>query len=492
MFKQFLRQTPQAASIVIGLACAGLFLEALRTPAIRDVTFEVFHPLPYLAEGIALVALAFLMHRGSPSTRLANHPVIAIATATTASLSLFLIVQSEGALPGNFSQQTATALYRISSSFLFVLWAERLFDLGAKRAACAYALSLVANAALLVLLSFCSFTVGQAILTSLPVISMGLLITLRPAAREEDTEESEAVHNGQNLDNTIPPLRVKTKRDVTVAAILFSSPILMRAPFISVQSSWIPQQSAGFASLLLQLSMAAGLLLGCALLAMLVRYLWNKHCIMFFELLIVPLSLLAFYAAQASEALWFIYVPIIDATYRATLLFVILTPFLFSARRPFSLMPFGFGILILGRALFSFFVSVMPPSLYAGVSVTFVTLGILGSVAALMASGMLDDAPENASTPSDAPASPATPAITHACDVLAAQCKLTAREREVLELLAHHYNAPYIAKKLVLSTSTVKTHMRNLYAKLGVHSQSDLYLLVEQTMTAESEESHDC
>ena len=66
------------------------------------------------------------------------------------------------------------------------------------------------------------------------------------------------------------------------------------------------------------------------------------------------------------------------------------------------------------------------------------------------------------------------------------------REREVLGLLAQHYNAPYIAKKLVLSTSTVKTLMRNLYAKLEVHSQSDLYLFLESTAKISSqEESHD-
>ena len=51
MLKKFLKETPQAASIVVGLACAGIVLEALRTPAVRNVTFEVFHPLPYLVEG---------------------------------------------------------------------------------------------------------------------------------------------------------------------------------------------------------------------------------------------------------------------------------------------------------------------------------------------------------------------------------------------------------------------------------------------------------
>ena len=46
-------------------------------------------------------------------------------------------------------------------------------------------------------------------------------------------------------------------------------------------------------------------------------------------------------------------------------------------------------------------------------------------------------------------------------------------------LLAQNYRAPYIAEKLVVSQSTVKTHMRNLYSKLGVHSQAELLLRLD-------------
>lgn len=238
------------------------------------------------------------------------------------------------------------------------------------------------------------------------------------------------------------------------------------------------------------MSMAAGLLMGCGLVVLLIRFLWNKRCIMFFELIIVPLSLLAFYAAQASESLWFIYIPIIDATYKALLLFVILMPFLTRAKRPFALAPLGLGILIVGRVPFSLLVTVLPATAYAGLSVVFVTLGIVGSITALLASGMFEDEKPEAGLPlSNAPEQDA--ATDRACDILARRHKLTGREREVLGLLARHYNAPYIAKKLVLSPSTVKTHMRNLYAKLEVHSQSDLYLLVEQTAQNPCEECHD-
>jgi DNA-binding CsgD family transcriptional regulator len=45
---------------------------------------------------------------------------------------------------------------------------------------------------------------------------------------------------------------------------------------------------------------------------------------------------------------------------------------------------------------------------------------------------------------------------------------LTRREREVLELSADGLNGPAIAKALVLSTATVRTHFGHIYSKLEV------------------------
>ena len=49
---------------------------------------------------------------------------------------------------------------------------------------------------------------------------------------------------------------------------------------------------------------------------------------------------------------------------------------------------------------------------------------------------------------------------------------LSDSEIRVLRYLPTHLSAPEIAAQLSVSTSTVKTHLRNLYGKLGVHSRS--------------------
>jgi LuxR family maltose regulon positive regulatory protein len=48
---------------------------------------------------------------------------------------------------------------------------------------------------------------------------------------------------------------------------------------------------------------------------------------------------------------------------------------------------------------------------------------------------------------------------------------LSRREREILRLLATDLSGPEIARELVVSLNTVRTHTRNVYAKLGVSSR---------------------
>ena len=67
---------------------------------------------------------------------------------------------------------------------------------------------------------------------------------------------------------------------------------------------------------------------------------------------------------------------------------------------------------------------------------------------------------------------------------IAQEYRLTQREEEVLELLAQGMKASAIAEELFISTSTAKSHIRNIYAKLGIHTQSELLLLVHQKENA--------
>ena len=51
---------------------------------------------------------------------------------------------------------------------------------------------------------------------------------------------------------------------------------------------------------------------------------------------------------------------------------------------------------------------------------------------------------------------------------------LTAREREIAELVAAGRTNREVAAQLVLSERTIEAHLRNVYAKLGVRSRVEL------------------
>ena len=67
--------------------------------------------------------------------------------------------------------------------------------------------------------------------------------------------------------------------------------------------------------------------------------------------------------------------------------------------------------------------------------------------------------------------------------VLTDMYKITDREMDVLIGALSGRNAPAIAETLYLSEGTVRTHLKRIYLKLGVHSRSELRQLVEKIVT---------
>lgn len=64
-------------------------------------------------------------------------------------------------------------------------------------------------------------------------------------------------------------------------------------------------------------------------------------------------------------------------------------------------------------------------------------------------------------------------------NALREKCHLTPRECEVALLLAKGRSEPYIAETLFVSASTVHTHVRGIYSKMGVHSRQEFLDVIE-------------
>ncbi|GHF53087.1 DNA-binding CsgD family transcriptional regulator [Amycolatopsis bartoniae] len=60
---------------------------------------------------------------------------------------------------------------------------------------------------------------------------------------------------------------------------------------------------------------------------------------------------------------------------------------------------------------------------------------------------------------------------------------LTAREQEILGLIGEGLRNAEIARRLVISEATVKTHLNNLFAKAGFHSRAEAVRYALSTAT---------
>jgi DNA-binding CsgD family transcriptional regulator len=57
---------------------------------------------------------------------------------------------------------------------------------------------------------------------------------------------------------------------------------------------------------------------------------------------------------------------------------------------------------------------------------------------------------------------------------------LRPREQEVVMMLLQHQRVPAIARMLSIRPGTVRNHLKRVFSQLGVHSQQELLLLLQQ------------
>ncbi len=463
---------------VIGVACALMVLEIQRMPVGHAVSFSMFAPVPYVFEAILIGAVGMALARGRRHG--AALGAVRAVTAAVATLSTWLVMWGIG-----FDDAVMVQIriaYRISTGLLVVLWGERLIDLGAWRAACVIAAGCLLSGVATLALAFVPQVVVDGFLGLLPVAAGAALVSFRPDRCPAAPSPA------------LPVFTLATMRERVVAVGLVVLPLLCRATTISTQHSWMQLQQQAVASADIQAAIGAAIIIGGGVVGLILRFAWSRSFVLVFDLVVVPVTFMAFYTASLANDLWALHFLIVDSTYKIVLFYVLMTPFLFPPQKGgfVSSAPLygSFAFLIAARALFSGLHAVLPASAYAAVAVvTVLAVFAVASVLALLyvhqhagVMAVSADAPGRgaARVPMPVAGAPLRPAMEHLCAMVGDRFELTPRERDVLFLLAQNYRAPYIAEKLVVSQSTVKTHMRNLYGKLGVHSQAELLLLIDR------------
>lgn len=69
--------------------------------------------------------------------------------------------------------------------------------------------------------------------------------------------------------------------------------------------------------------------------------------------------------------------------------------------------------------------------------------------------------------------------INDSINILATQYKLSPRESEIFQYLAKGRSVPYMREELMISKSTIETHIKHIYSKMDVHSKQELLDLIE-------------
>lgn len=70
-------------------------------------------------------------------------------------------------------------------------------------------------------------------------------------------------------------------------------------------------------------------------------------------------------------------------------------------------------------------------------------------------------------------------------DALREECHLSKREIDVVRCVVYGMTTPEIATKLVISSSTTKKHLENIYRKTGVNNRMSLMKFAQQFMGAQ-------
>lgn len=90
----------------------------------------------------------------------------------------------------------------------------------------------------------------------------------------------------------------------------------------------------------------------------------------------------------------------------------------------------------------------------------------------------LGEAERGADAPDTAPAVAREEALAARCAELSDRYGFTPRERDIFLLLAQGHTMPAISERLFVSENTVKSHVKRIYQKLGIHARSELIDLV--------------
>ena len=499
------------------IAAIGFALAVYLYEVHRMTSFQVTAPKSFSDSTMGLLVLGVLLVAGvfldkQSKFRLHRHTAPCFAIAGVFALSLLWTFGAVG-LPQSPVWDTVMAVVmRICETLLLLCWGETLLLLSARQAAAVVAAGLVTLGGFNAFSSLLKPDSAGIMVALLPILSTVCLYWFkdRADAMNDALGGGSAAATVYSLDRSLIPGKHRAGR--IIAALNFLLPLLCcPVVFGFIHYAWIPAQDGSTASLLIQLSAAVGTMLGGAILYLLVAVFWGRRKLALYNVFTLLFLSLAFALVGFLGSLApYPYIVVLNIAQKIVFFFIWMAPFLIDSKRsPVTMWCVALGLYQTGKLVATVGHNVLDEPSYVLLVIAFLFVLIVGNVLGIVLDqgkrewdgGVSELSGGGAEAPAASEANAAAPAsqplaasqassseepegddaeLARACATLAERFHLSRREEDVLVLLARGMVARDIAETLVISNSTAKTHMRNLYAKMDVHSQTELVLMVSQ------------
>ena len=502
---QTVRDVPGIALASIGFGCALLAIEGDRLSTIQTVNIsDQFHAFASLLSFVALVVLALLFRKKGFPDR--TPTVLVIGVGAVMSASMLVLLQQGSWEESRLVSSAARAVFGLSEGLILFVWIKELFPYGARANAVVLALGTIVVAVINCLVALLKVDAANATVSILPLMSVVLLCYFREYARSRthgvaDGDGGSVEGGSKSLVEGVacPDRSLLVPSDFTArgrrvfAVTLALSLFCYAVVFGQIHYQWVGLQDGGTVSLIIQLGTAAGTACGGAAILALVQCFWSRRSFELYKVFLIPTVLLALWLSSFVNETWiFLYLALLNITQKLVFMYIALAPFLIMNEKR-QLMPWCMAFLAFtaGKAASSFLLENMSADVFVASSVVaLVVLFVCGTITSL--SGSVSDytSGDQRTRPVGRSGDGAvrTNKLQNACRTVAEKHQLTNREEEILLLLARGRTAQHIAETLVITQSTAKTHLRNIYAKMGVHTQQEIINLIEHAIDEQRRE----
>lgn len=503
LLTETLHRVPGSPFASLGLGCVIIASETDRLPMIATVDVSGNHfSIAMVVALLAICASFGIVARSHRKPTMSNFFYGALACLMSA--SIVGVVYYPIGLVSYDVTQIARIVMHVAGATLLLFWVTSMQHTGAKSMAVMCSIALVFDAATYAMTAFLRADIAGIIIAALPVISIAPWAFCRSYTNEYEVDRPKKTPDDEQESSTSSILLLG------VVALCYA------VVFGQVHYQWTLLQDQAFVSMIVQLSAGTGVLAAAFIVVLLAKQGWKPHLIYSTLLIIAPLLLLALYLSVISSGEYiFVYLALLNAAHKVVLVsLVLMATFLLPSHdriKPFCLMYIAYfsGIVLSSLILDMVSSDVFSFVTVIAVGVLLVSIVIKGttpqtkaiapsqptsdpvaSEAETVESGSIDSSSAQGETENPSPNVAHAPIQTSSdkgCldSDFTEKYHLTKRETQVFALLARGYNAASIGSELYISTTTAKTHIRNIYSKLGIHSQQELVALVNQAQRHE-------